>query len=499
MFSLSRVMSRAEVPGGHALRFLFVVLVFWSSAQFLGTVLVNESAKLLAAQLSYVGIALTPVAWFLFALTYSQRKLHMSRSAINVISIIPAATIILAITNAHHGLIWSRWRFMNVDGYVGLITEEGFWAYVHAVYSYGLILVGSTVLTFALVQFKQHHSALLAAVFAPFIGVLANLFSLSPFNPSPWFDITTLGFLAGVMILDRGILQHGLLNQQPVMRDQVVEQLTDPVLVVTNDGTIIDTNQSALQAWTHLDNILNRNIADLVRKLPKEAILNPEKNTEVTIGDTAYEIATTLLDSSNPQPDVALVFRDVTARRKAERELREVKNELERFAHTDALTGMFNRRYFMQRLNEEFERVRRHGSVLSVLIFDLDHFKRVNDTYGHDLGDAVLIAVAEVANRIKRVTDIAARLGGEEFALLLPETGKEGALNLAHRLRKGIEIYPYAAKLDRPMQVTASVGVATVSQASREMESVLKVADRALYRAKNGGRNMVCFDDSGMV
>ena len=167
--------------------------------------------------------------------------------------------------------------------------------------------------------------------------------------------------------------------------------------------------------------------------------------------------------------------------------------ELEEMAHTDALTGLFNRRFFTQRLQEEFARVRRHQSVLSVLMFDLDHFKKVNDTYGHDCGDAVLTAIADVANQVKRETDTVARVGGEEFALLLPSTGKDGALMLANRLRKAIEEYPYRDVLDVPVHVTASIGVATVTRSDTASE-LLKVADRALYRAKNNGRNMVCFD-----
>ena len=161
-------------------------------------------------------------------------------------------------------------------------------------------------------------------------------------------------------------------------------------------------------------------------------------------------------------------------------------------AHTDALTNMHNRRYFMLRLNEEVERARRHGSVMSVLIFDLDHFKKVNDTFGHDSGDAVLVAVAEVVDQVKRVSDIACRLGGEEFALLLPETDKAGALNLAQRLRRGIQDYPYEQKINQPLKVTASIGVATVTGNTQAPETILKIADRALYKAKDNGRNTVC-------
>jgi len=116
--------------------------------------------------------------------------------------------------------------------------------------------------------------------------------------------------------------------------------------------------------------------------------------------------------------------------------------------------------------------------------------------YGHDCGDAVLTAIADVANQVKRETDTIARVGGEEFAFLLPATDKDGALMLANRLRKAIEDYPYRDVLDVPMRVTASIGVATVTRSDTALE-LLKVADRALYRAKKKGRNRVCVDGEG--
>ena len=257
---------------------------------------------------------------------------------------------------------------------------------------------------------------------------------------------------------------------------------------------IIDVNQSALATWPQPKGLLYSNIEELVRNIPLATLRDGKGNTEVTIDTHAFEIATTSLDQRDPDADVALVFRDVTARRRADRELRNLKDELERMAHTDSLTNMFNRRFFMQRLGEEFERVRRHGSVLSVLIFDLDHFKQVNDTYGHDVGDAVLVSISEVVSEYKRITDVACRLGGEEFALLLPETGRQGAVNLANRIRQGVADYDYSATVGKPLSVTVSIGVATVGKRAAIPEAILKVADRALYKAKNGGRNMVCVD-----
>lgn len=169
-----------------------------------------------------------------------------------------------------------------------------------------------------------------------------------------------------------------------------------------------------------------------------------------------------------------------------------MQRELERYAHTDALTGLNNRRIFMQRLDEEAERVRRHGSPLSVLLFDLDHFKRVNDTYGHDAGDKMLICVSQTTNNIKRASDVSARLGGEEFGLLLPETDQQGAAQLAQRLRKAIEASSITLGTGETVSITTSIGVATISRKQDELENVLKHADNALYRAKDSGRNQVC-------
>lgn len=495
LWAYRRTSGRIHVPGGNALRFLFIALFLWSAPQAVETLVTDEGAKILLSKLSYFGIILAPVAWFQFALTYSQRVLKMSPHLLNLISIVPLLTLILVFTNSSHRLFWSDWYPVTNAGLVGLVVERGFWFYVHTIYSYSLIMIATAILAFTLTQFRLRTRALMAAIAAPIIGVMANLYSLSSFNPSPWLDFTTLGFFIGVIILDQGILREGLLNRIPVMRDRVVEQLKDPVLVISYNGRIIDANQSALTAWDKGETILDTPLETLVEHLPLERVRDPDENSEVTIKDQIFEVSSTPLDATNDEADIALVFRDVTGRRRSEQKLREATDKLERMAHTDALTSLFNRRYFMQRLDEEFERVNRHGSTLSVLVYDLDHFKRINDTFGHDIGDRVLVAVSQVTNQIKRITDISCRLGGEEFALLLPETDRTGAIKLARRLRAGIEEFPYKELFGKDVKVTASVGVATVSPKINEPMTILKVADRALYRAKNGGRNMVCYND----
>jgi diguanylate cyclase (GGDEF)-like protein len=301
------------------------------------------------------------------------------------------------------------------------------------------------------------------------------------------------------MVLDHGVLRYGVLDALPVVRDRVVEILRDGVVVVDDRGAIIDINHSALALFhTGHEQIFESNICDFVTTVELTDLIGRlEKGLEITLEGRAYDISSSLLDETDPQSDVVLVFRDITTRREAERDLRNAQQELVQLAHRDSLTGLHNRHFFMQRMEQEIERVRRHGSSLSVLIFDLDHFKNVNDTYGHEMGDRVLKSVADASIGVKRITDVAARIGGEEFALLLPETDRDGAMKMAHRLRESIEETTTSHPTQPSVMVTASVGVATVSQASKDVENVLRSADEAMYEAKNLGRNMVCFADRG--
>lgn len=490
-----RVDQGPRVPGAAALKLLLGTVVFWSCADLASSMLVSLEAKKLAQMFAMIGISLAPLGWLMFAISYAQQVTRLNTKLVNIFSLVPLVGIVLCFTNESHQLMWTAHSLSYVGDYVLMESTFGTWFYINAAYGYGLVIAATAILVFAMVQFRLQRPAIAAALLAPTITLFANLLNISGLSPIPGYDFTTIGFLFAVFLLDRGVFRQGLLNRSPVIRQQVVEQLSDPVIIVNSDADIIDVNTSARETWTEVDDLQDTSISELILNFPAQSLLHAKKNIEVTIDNKAFEVAANKLDAANPDTDIALVFRDVTARRQAESELRMVKSKLELMAHTDALTGMFNRRYFMQRMQEEFERVRRHGSVLSVLIFDLDHFKSINDTFGHNVGDKVLIAIAEVTNQVKRITDVACRFGGEEFALLLPETDKEGALHVASRLRHGIETYDYAHQIQLPRVVTASIGVATVNRAGSMPESILQVADRALYKAKNGGRNMVCYED----
>jgi diguanylate cyclase (GGDEF)-like protein len=164
--------------------------------------------------------------------------------------------------------------------------------------------------------------------------------------------------------------------------------------------------------------------------------------------------------------------------------------QAERLATTDGLTGLSNRRSFTAQLQARHREAERYKKPLSLLLLDIDHFKKVNDTYGHPAGDAVLRGVALAARTQARETDLCARYGGEEMAFILPETDARGAMVIAERVRAAVAAAQHPTESGN-IRVTVSVGVATSPADGDSPEALLEAADKALYRAKQAGRNRV--------
>ena len=164
--------------------------------------------------------------------------------------------------------------------------------------------------------------------------------------------------------------------------------------------------------------------------------------------------------------------------------------KLETMATTDGLTGLANKRAMLAAASESIARATRFSRKLSVVVTDIDFFKKVNDTYGHDIGDVVIKGLGEILKRCKRATDVVARFGGEEFVALCEGTDEEGALLFAERIREELENTEFETPLG-PLKVTCSLGVATFPEAGADWDAVFKAADTALYESKRGGRNRV--------
>ena len=164
----------------------------------------------------------------------------------------------------------------------------------------------------------------------------------------------------------------------------------------------------------------------------------------------------------------------------------------------DGLTSLYIKRYFFMRLKEEVRRYLRYGLPFSVIMLDIDHFKKVNDTYGHLVGDEILKGLAKLILRRVRTTDIPARFGGEEFIIILVGQEKENAFKVAETLRKRVEEHKFPVSLeDKPhLSITISLGVSSCPEDSKDDEALVKIADDALYQAKKGGRNKVCLSST---
>lgn len=191
------------------------------------------------------------------------------------------------------------------------------------------------------------------------------------------------------------------------------------------------------------------------------------------------------IDTNDP-PDlskgVVWVTRDITQRK-------EYEHELKRLSMTDSLTGAFNRRYFMESAERELNLYNRHNESFSILLFDLDYFKMINDTYGHSKGDEALVYFTKICKEEMRKTDIFARVGGEEFGAILTKTDEEKAVTVAERIRLKL-LESTQNQFNKLPPMTVSVGVLTVKK-KESLENLMKEADAMLYRAKTGGRNRV--------
>jgi diguanylate cyclase (GGDEF)-like protein len=276
----------------------------------------------------------------------------------------------------------------------------------------------------------------------------------------------------------------------PLAREHVFNCIRDAVLVLDRQQRLIDFNPAALELFPSLgEERLGESISSI---LPGEVVLeqvftgSTPQRIEFKVGvDIQYsEVRALPLNSHSRQLGWAVILADVTAQVQLVRKLR-------RYAETDPLTGVSNRRRFFAAIEEECLRSSRYPNVFSVLIIDLDHFKAINDTWGHLAGDHVLRTASERINECLRSADILGRYGGEEFAVLLPLTGQDGALAVAERIRQTIAATPVEYE-GKSISFTASVGVTSCGEReTANPEAMLRNADRALYRAKSAGRNRV--------
>ena len=299
-------------------------------------------------------------------------------------------------------------------------------------------------------------------------------------------------------ITDRMKAEHSMLASEQRLRS-MLEILPVPITITRwRDGQILFVNRKTCLLFQQgVGRLLHSKATDLFVEPEEHAnlinllesvpdIREVEVRMKTAQGrDFIAELAAIQMDYSGEKA-LLISLNDISQRKQLE-------NELFEQANTDSLTGLSNRRHFLLDAEQEMRRAKRFSRALSVMMIDLDHFKPINDAYGHAVGDNVLQSVVKTALESLRHSDVMGRLGGEEFAVLLPETPLAAAMDVADRLRAHIAERPFVT-VKGIVPCTVSVGVAQMEERDATIDDLLHRADDAMYRAKNNGRDRVVSD-----
>lgn len=498
------VWTQRRDPGGTALFGLALCAGAWSFLKGASLLTGSLAVKVFFAKLMYVPISLAPLFWLAFALGYSGRGAALKRWAMGAIYAIPLTTILFAFTNESHQLLWAEMGTERVGDTLLLDVTHGVWFSVHSGYAYALTFVATIMLGLHIAQSPRHWWRLVPVFGAPMAVLGVNAAHLAGTLPETSPDPTSIGFALATAVLAGGLMRRGTSDYAPVARSTVVEEMQDCVIVLDRQGHCIDGNRAAdalLGIHPGTDNMpidLTVVWASL-GKTEWEHVRHPDALELTTLDGQrrSFDLTLTRLAPQGGRDRSVLVLRDVTetVRMREEledskRRLTEANEQLKHLANTDELTGLPNRRSFFRALERELGRADRYDQPLSIVMLDLDHFKQVNDTWGHPVGDRVLIAAAEAVEGVCRDSDVPGRIGGEEFAVLLIQTGSLEAELVAERIRRRISEVEHLVPGNH-LRVTASFGVATSGAGRIDSEALIAAADEALYAAKAGGRDQI--------
>lgn len=486
-------------------------LVEWSGAAGISGALTDPAARMTAGLACFAGIGILPAGMFVYTRALATRDRPPGRLLIAALAVEPAVIMTLAATNSTHHLVLRG--DIKVTSW-GLVTYHGGPAYlVNLVYTYLLLTTAMIIAVRGwLIATPIHRRQLGSLLIGSILPAVAGLWSFArPGGAARNPDITPLLFTVTAMVAAWALFRHGLLQIIPVARQLVLERLSDAVFVIDVDERILDLNPAGAALIRTLRPDLPERIVGLSGRaaLPSVDGSGPLSaggwRTQVNGSTVDLDIRITELpDRRGHLLGHVMVIRDISElgqeRRKltaANDQLRAQVQTIERLraelaeqAFRDVLTGLHNRRYLIEALDTELAQATIEHLPFSVLLLDLDHFKWINDTHGHAVGDDLLIAIANALAGAVRSCDTVARYGGEEFVVLLPATPAEAARERAEviRVRCAAACVPSGSGW---AATTISAGIATFPMYGRNAKQLLAAADKALYRAKASGRDRV--------
>jgi len=470
-----------------------------------------EAADLWLSKSRFIGVVSAPVFFLLFVLAHERRRSRwLSVPRILGLMVIPCITLAVAWTNEWHGWFFERTDFVRYGDFLFRESwKAGAWFWAHTAYSYVLLawVIVLLIRDIRQTRFPWRGQAILLFVGALF-PILTNIIALMHIAPGPALDLTSFGLTATALTFFWALYHYRLLHILPMAGEQILENMQDAVLVVDSRGRTLHANPTmlGLLGVESLASILGVSMDEVLPQWLKgqnHLVSGEQQRQAFVVSDGQehyYQVNSAPLYWKNQGKEIGniVLLHDITelTRTMQERErligaLKNTQSELEVLATTDALTSLFNRRFFYQEAEQEFERSARYQRPLSVIMLDVDHFKRINDHHGHAVGDQILCAIADTLKGSVRNVDLLARFGGEEFIVLLPETGQPEALCLAERILNRVKACAVLYEGKR-IATTISAGIASIGEDAGSLEGLIRRADAALYQAKEKGRDRIC-------
>ncbi len=444
-------------------------------------------------RVEYFGLSFIGACWLWLSLDFTRKYKYLKTSFFYLIFGISAFFLISVLTNNLHHLFYT---YIGIDNSGPFQTAEfgkGPLYIMHSLWLFTSFIL-STILY--ILHYIKWSSTLKKQSLIMLIGSLWTLtgFSIYTAGLIPWhLDAGPIIVTINGCIFAFSILRVGLLDISPIARERIFESMGDGVVVTDLDNVILDFNAAAQGFLPMLSGeSIGKSLSTVASEL--KAYDEDKSNDEIKpftlrIGNFIYfyEIRKyPIISKPNKEIGIAWYIRDVTEQYK-------LSAQLKSYAEKDELTGIWNRRKWVEMARMEIIRTQRYRRPFTVMSIDIDYFKKVNDTLGHEAGDKALISITDTISSKIRNIDIFGRIGGEEFAIIFPEIGREEAYTVANRLLAGVSDNKIHIN-GKELSVTISIGITTYDGGSdMTLEELIRKADNAMYEAKKTGRNKVCF------
>ena len=443
-------------------------------------------------KIEYMGLSFIPVFWVLIAWSYNSgeaEKERISFEPLHLLLIIPVSIIILVWTNPLHHLVYKSISLVEGLPLTVLKVERAPFFWIANSIFIILYITGTTRIIYYITnsrgRFQGQCVLLLGAAVLPVAAHTLLLMQQIPYN----LDIVPITFAFSGILLFWGMVRIQLFDLLPIARGMVINAMEDAVFVLDTKDRIVEGNRSAVSLFLHNNKSSQGHTFETLNPVLWKKLKRINDSAEVAADvngkDRYYKVTRSEINHKLYGTMGSLfILHDIT-------EMKARVENLRRLASYDGLTGLFNRRHFMKLAAMEVSRVNRYKGHFTLIMFDLDHFKLVNDEYGHLAGDEVLKMISRLIQENTRSEDLYARYGGEEFILLYKDTTAEQTDISIERLREAIETSSVSFE-GNEIRITASFGISSfTSDSGMSLEACLQQADDALYEAKKSGRNQI--------